>query len=95
MAVIWCYSCFPCQPTLAAQVYVCTPVDSAPSKFLVKASVSSPLIDVVCCALMELVYGPDYAFGPSMLLMSTQMSTDKPEFVCLCKDGVDCEPETS
>lgn len=76
-------------------MYVCIPVDSAPSKFLVKASVSSPLIDVVFCALMEIVYGPDCDFGPSMLLMSTQMSTDKPELVCLCKDGVNCEPDTS
>lgn len=65
MAVVWCYSRFPCQPTLPAQVYVCIPVDSALGKFLVKASVSSPLIDVVCCALMEIVYGLDYDFGPA------------------------------
>lgn len=93
MAVVWCNSCSPCQPTLPAQVDVCIPVDSALAKFLLKASVSSPLIDVVCCALMEIVYGLDHDFG--MLLMSTQMSTDKPELVCLCKDGVDCEPDTS
>lgn len=76
-------------------MYVYIPIDSALGKFLLKASVPSPLIDVVCCALMEAVYGLDYDFGPSMLLMSTQMSTDKPELVCLCKDGVDCEPDTS
>lgn len=44
---------------------------------------------------MEIVYGPDYDFGPSMLLMSAQMSTDKPELVCLCKAAADCEPDTS
>lgn len=76
-------------------MYVCIPVDSTPCKFLVKASVSSPLIDVVCSVLLESVYRLDCDFGPSMLLMSTQMSTDKPELTCLCKDEVDCEPGTS
>ena len=47
-----------------------------------KASASSPLIDVVFSALLETVYGLDCDFGPSMLLMSTQMSIDKPELVC-------------
>lgn len=43
-------------PIPAMQVYVSIPVDSAPYKFTVKASVSSPLIDVVCSALPETVF---------------------------------------
>ena len=77
------------------QVYICIPVDSDPCEFLVKALVSSPLIDVVCSALLETVYGLDCDFGSSMLLMSTQMSIDKPELVCLWRDEVECEPDTS
>lgn len=94
MAVVRCYSYFSCQPTLAAQVYVCIPVDSDPCKFLMKASASSPLIDVVCSA-GDSVYRLDCDFSPNMLLMSTQMCIDKPELVCLCKDEVECEPDTS